>query len=60
MITSGKDVTVGEIIDVEDLTSDGRFSDELSHKPFEIFLEDSFTIDAEIIAQCIKSALGSY
>ena len=56
----GKNKTIGEFIGVEDLTSDGRFAYKLSHKPLEIFLEDSFTIDTEIIAQSIKSGLGSY
>ena len=60
MITSGKDITIGEIIDVEDFTSDGRLSDKLTNKPLKVFLKDTFTRDAEIIAQSIKSALGSY
>tara|TARA_A100001201_G_scaffold104939_1_gene89858 strand:+ start:3197 stop:3352 length:156 start_codon:yes stop_codon:yes gene_type:complete len=50
---SSEDVTVGEIFNVEDFTSDGRFCDKLTHKPLEIFLEDSLTIDAEIIAQSV-------
>ena len=57
---SSEDVTVREIFNVEDFTSDGRFCDKLTHKPFEIFLEDSLTIDAEFFAKCIQTTLGSY
>jgi hypothetical protein len=57
---SGKDKTIFEIFDVEDFTGDGRLCNALSYKPLVIFLEYTFTRDAEIIAQSIKSALGSY
>ena len=57
---SGKDETIFEIFDVEDFTSDGRLCNALSYKPLVILLENTFTRNAEIIAQSIKSALGSY
>ena len=59
MITSGKDVTRLEIFSLEDIFSIDT-SNEFANIPGEIFLEYTFTRDAEIIAQCIKSALGSY
>ena len=52
MITSGKDVTVGESFG-DELRLSVNCTDELSYIPGEIFLEDLFTIDTEIIAQSV-------
>ena len=38
-----------EFFYVEDLTSDGRFSNQLSHIPLKVLLEDTFSSDAEVI-----------
>ena len=56
MITSGKDVTVGKSFGNE-LRLSVNCTYKLSHIPGEIFLEDLFTIDTEIIAQSINSTL---
>ena len=52
MITSGKDVTVGESFG-DELRLSVNCTDELSYIPDEIFLEYTFTRDAEIIAQSV-------
>ena len=59
MITSSKDVTRLESFG-DELRLSVNCTDELSYIPGEIFLENTFTRDTEIIAQSIKSALGSY
>ena len=59
LITSCKGISRLEIFGLEDVFSIDT-SDELTNIPLEIFLEYTFTRDAEIITQSILSALGSY
>ena len=58
LITSGKGISRLEIFGLEDVFSIDT-SDELTNIPLEIFLEYTFTINAEIITQSVKSALRS-
>jgi len=57
LITSGKGISRLKIFGLEDIFSIDT-SDELTNIPLEIFLEYTFTIDAEIITQSVQSALG--
>ena len=58
LITSGKGISRLKIFGLEDIFSIDT-SNEFLNIPLEIFLEYTFTIDAEIITQSIQSALGS-
>ena len=54
MITSGKDVTVGESFG-DELRLSVNCTYKLSHIPGKILLENAFTINTKILAKCIES-----